>query len=484
LQNHYPETLAAKHGGTRVFQTGKSEMCCDVTEDVLQDMFEHESDRGLIRDLRPTSYIAVPLRARDRILGAITMVNTTASARRCGSDELSLARNSRSAPALALDNAGLYKAAQEARMEAERANLAKDRFLAMLSHELRTPLMPVLTSLLGLDHDDEVPESIKPALHMIRRNVELEARLIDDLLDLTRISKGKVQLSLEHVDAHELLRNALEICQAEIDQKHLGLVLDLTAGRVQMEADPARLQQIFWNLIKNAVKFTPEGGRLTIRTSNDADGNFRIEVADSGVGIDAESLPKIFKAFEQGERAKSGGLGLGLAISKAMVESHKGQITAESPGRDQGATFTAIFPISEQLDGKAANGVAPSSAERKSLRILLVEDHEDTNRSLTQLLRRRGYHVEPAHNIANALDVAATSEFDVLVSDIGLPDGTGVDLIQQLKATRPIFGIALTGFGMEEDIKKSHDGGFYHHLIKPVDLNKLDSIIQQVPTES
>jgi CheY-like chemotaxis protein/two-component sensor histidine kinase len=354
----------------------------------------------------------------------------------------------------------------------------------MLSHELRTPLMPVLTSLLGLDHDDEVPESIKPALHMIRRNVELEARLIDDLLDLTRISKGKVQLSLEHVDAHELLRNALEICQAEIDQKHLGLVLDLTAGRVQMEADPARLQQIFWNLIKNAVKFTPEGGRLTIRTSNDADGNFRIEVADTGVGIDAESLPKIFKAFEQGERAKSGGLGLGLAISKAMVESHKGQITAESPGRDQGATFTAIFPISEQLDGKAANGVAPSSAERKSLRILLVEDHEDTNRSLTQLLRRRGYHVEPAHNIANALDVAATSEFDVLVSDIGLPDGTGVDLIQQLKATRPIFGIALTGFGMEEDIKKSHDGGFYHHLIKPVDLNKLDSIIQQVPTES
>ena len=369
-------------------------------------------------------------------------------------------------------------------MEAERANLAKDRFLAMLSHELRTPLMPVLTSLLGFDHDEDVPDAIRPTLHMIRRNVELEARLIDDLLDLTRISKGKVQLSLEHVDAHELLRNALEICQAEIDQKHLGLVLELAADRVQMEADPARLQQIFWNLIKNAVKFTPEGGRLTIRTSNDAEGNFRVEVADTGVGIDAESLPKIFKALEQGERAKLGGLGLGLAISKAMVESHKGQITAESAGRGQGATFTASFPTSERLDGKAANGVAPSTTERKSLRILLVEDHEDTNRSLTQLLRRRGYHVEPAHNIAKALDVAATSEFDVLVSDIGLPDGTGVDLIQQLKATRPIFGIALTGFGMEEDIQKSHDGGFYHHLIKPVDLNKLDSIIQQVPTDS
>ena len=483
LQDHYPETLAAKHGGTRVFQTGKSEMCCDVTDEILQDMFEDERDRALIRDLRPTSYFAVPLRARDRVLGAITMVNTTAE-RRCGPDELSLAEELAQRAALALDNAGLYKAAQEARREAERANLAKDRFLAMLSHELRTPLTPVLTSLLGLEHETDVPESMRPALEMIRRNVELEARLIDDLLDLTRISKGKVQLSLERVDAHALLRNALEICQAEIDQKHLALALDLAAERVQLEADPARLQQIFWNLIKNAVKFTPEGGRLTIRTRNDDEANFRIEVADTGVGIDAESLPKIFKAFEQGERAKSGGLGLGLAISKALVETHNGRLSAESPGRDEGATFTAVLPLAADVVLAGANGAEAIPAERKSLRILLVEDHEDTNRSLTQLLRRRGYHVQPAHNIARALDVAASEEFDVLVSDIGLPDGTGVDLMQQLSAKRPIFGIALTGFGMEEDIRKSHDGGFYHHLIKPVDLNKLDSIIQQVPVKS
>jgi CheY-like chemotaxis protein/anti-sigma regulatory factor (Ser/Thr protein kinase) len=286
------------------------------------------------------------------------------------------------------------------------------------------------------------------------------------------------------VDAHGLLRNALEICQAEIDQKHLALALDLAAERVQLTADPARLQQIFWNLIKNAVKFTPEGGRLTIRTSNDEEGNLRVEVADSGVGIDADSLPKIFKAFEQGERARSGGLGLGLAISKALIETHRGHIKAESPGRGQGATFTAVLPLSDEVADIKTNGAPLPSGERKSLRILLVEDHEDTNRSLTHLLRRRGYHVQPAHNIANALDVAASEEFDVLVSDIGLPDGTGVELMQQLSAARPIFGIALTGFGMEEDIQKSHDGGFYHHLIKPVDLNKLDSIIQQVPVNS
>ena len=478
LQQHYPATLTARHGGTRVFQSGKSEICCDVTKEVLDEMFEHEQDRTLIRELRPTAYIAVPLRARDRILGAITMVNTSTQ-RPCGPDELALAEELAERAALALDNAGLYKAAQAARTQAERANLAKDRFLAMLSHELRTPLTPVLTSLLSLSHDQDVPEEMRPALEMIRRNVELEARLIDDLLDLTRISKGKVQLSLEMVDAHVLLRNAVEICQADIDQKKLALTVGLNAEQVHMEADPARLQQIFWNLIKNAVKFTPAGGEISVQTANDGEGNLRVEVADTGIGIDAESLPKIFKAFEQGERARSGGLGLGLAISKALVETHHGCITAESDGQGKGAKFTAIFPLSPQLAGTAAERPAVAPAERKSLRILLVEDHEDTNRSLTHLLRMRGYEVRPAHNIAAALDVAASHQFDVLVSDIGLPDGTGVELMQQLSAAGPVVGIALTGFGMEEDIQKSHDGGFYEHLIKPVDLNKLEAIIQR-----
>jgi signal transduction histidine kinase/DNA-binding response OmpR family regulator len=484
MKEHYPLSLASKHGGTRVFQTGKSEMCCDLTEEVLHDLFDREEDRQLIRTLNAKSYIAVPLRARDRVLGAITMVNTTVQ-RTCGPNELSLAEELAQRAALALDNAGLYKAAQNARAEAERANLAKDRFLAMLSHELRTPLTPVLTSLLSLDVEAGVPEDLRPTLEMIRRNVELEARLIDDLLDLTRISKGKVQLSPEIVDAHGLLHTAVEICQTEIDQKQLVLELQLDATQVRLEADPARLQQIFWNLIKNAVKFTPEGGRLTIRTSNDEQqSELRVEVTDTGIGIDSESLPKIFKAFEQGERAKMGGLGLGLAISKALVEAHHGHITAQSAGRNQGAKFTAVFPVTDRIAADGANGASSVPLDRKTMRILLVEDHEDTNRSLTQLLRRRGYHVQPAHSVGDALDIAANEEFDIVVSDIGLPDGTGVDLMQRLNARRPIAGIALTGFGMEEDIQKSHDGGFFHHLVKPVDLNKLDSIIQKAPVVS
>src|SRR6195256_1625957 len=219
----------------------------------------------------------------------------------------------------------------------------------MLSHELRTPLTPVLTSALALETEN-LPDEIRDSLQMIRRNVELEARLIDDLLDLTRISKGKVQLSFEIVDAHTLLRNALEICQEEISQKHLVLHVDLAAQKFRLKADPARLQQIFWNLIKNAVKFTPEGGHLQIRTQN-IEGQLQVEISDTGMGIDAETLPKIFNAFEQGARSQLGGLGLGLAISKTLVETHNGKLTATSAGRDQGATFTALFPIGESSAG-------------------------------------------------------------------------------------------------------------------------------------
>lgn len=374
-------------------------------------------------------------------------------------------------------------AAEHARAEAERASAAKDKFLAMLSHELRTPLTPVLASVATLENEQNVPVAMQELLQLIRRNVELEARLIDDLLDLTRISKGKVQLSFEVVDAHRLLRNALEICQSDIAEKKLQLRTELTATRMHLRADPARLQQIFWNLIKNAVKFTPDNGSLSIRTANDADGEFQFEVQDSGCGIDGDTLPKIFYAFEQGGRTQLGGLGLGLAISKALVEAHQGSITATSDGRDRGAKFTAVFPTCLPTPTEESMSQPDSAVKRKSMRLLLVEDHEDTNLSLTRMLRRRGYEVHPAFDVRSALELAAATEFDVLVSDIGLPDGSGTELFRTLRAQRQIFGIALSGYGMEEDICRSRDVGFAHHLVKPVDLNKLDSLLQEVSLE-
>src|SRR5881409_4107138 len=202
---------------------------------------------------------------------------------------------------------------------------------------------------------------------MIRRNVELEARLIDDLLDLTRISKGKVQLNFEVVDTHTLLQNALEICQPEIDRKNLARVLNLGAQKVHMRADPARLQQIFWNLINNAVKFTPRNGQIIITTSNDSKGQLRVEIADTGLGIEAEALPKIFDAFEQGGRTQLGGLGLGLAISKMLVEAHDGTIGAESPGRDKGATFVLTFPTCEKANAQTSPTLPPKPSQRQAM---------------------------------------------------------------------------------------------------------------------
>ena len=476
LQEHYPTRMTERHGGLRVFQSGKSESG-EMNEEMLTSMFEDERTRDVVRSLAPKCFVAVPLVARGRVLGAITLVNVE-SGRECGSSEVALAEELAQRAALALDNASLYKAAQTARTEAERANLAKDRFLAMLSHELRTPLTPILSSTMALEDEAGLRPETRASLQMIRRNVELEGRLIDDLLDLTRISKGKVQLSREIVDGHELLQYALDICREGIDSKGLKLTLDLSAENVQLDADPARLQQIFWNLIKNAIKFTPPGGSITIATSNDGAGQLCVSVEDTGVGIDSESLPKIFKAFEQGERARLGGLGLGLAITKSLVETHSGSITAHSDGADRGARFTVLLPTSHEKAGEHAARKPEPAGERQSLRILLVEDHEDTNRSLTKLLRRRGYEVEAAFSVRSALDLAAGARFDVLVSDIGLPDGSGIDLMQALDSDRPSLGIALTGFGMDEDVRRTLDVGFQHHLVKPVDLNKLDSLIQ------
>ena len=362
--------------------------------------------------------------------------------------------------------------------EKARSNLAKDQFLAMLSHELRTPLTPVLASALELENEPDVRQDVRESLQMIRRNVELEARLIDDLLDLTRIDRGKVQLTFEIVDADTLLQNALEICQPEIDRKHLRPSLNLRAKRVHMRADPARLQQIFWNFINNAVKFTPPNGQITITTTNDSAEKLRAEIADSGMGVEAEALPKIFDAFEQGGRTESGGLGLGLAISKTLVEAHKGTITAHSAGRNKGSTFTLVFPTCEKIEPQIAPALSPRVAQRQPMRILLVEDHEDTNRSLTNLLRRRGYQVQSALTFQSAIELSGKEKFDVLISDLGLPDGSGIDLIQKL-ASKPPLGIALTGFGMEQDIRRSRGAGFQHHLVKPIDLNKLDLLIQE-----
>ena len=372
----------------------------------------------------------------------------------------------------------LLAAERSSREAAERAGRTKDEFLAVLSHELRTPLTPVLLIVSRLERSLELPESIREDVASIRRSIELEARLIDDLLDVTRISRGKVRYDFQTVELHALVRSAMSICCG--DDK-LPVSADFAASRTLVHGDPGRLQQVFCNLLNNAWKFTPPGGSVAVHTEN-ADRFIRVDITDTGPGIDPEVLPRIFEAFEQGDAARArrfGGLGLGLAISKAMVDAHEGRISASSQGHGQGARFRVELPtVSAPLSaGRDPANLPAHPVEQRKLRVLVVEDHPSTLRALAKLLSAMGHEVDGATSVADGLRVAGEGRYDLLVSDLSLPDGTGYDLMRQLRSTLGLRGIALSGYGMEEDIARSREAGFAEHLVKPVDLQTLQAAI-------
>jgi CheY-like chemotaxis protein len=268
-----------------------------------------------------------------------------------------------------------------------------------------------------------------------------------------------------------------------------------------VHGDSARLHQVFWNLVKNAVKFTPSGGAIYVSTRNEGSGTGNgagvpassadhgrliVEVRDTGIGIESHVLPRIFDAFEQGERSitrKFGGLGLGLAISKALIDMQGGHLTADSPGRGGGATFRvdlSTVPAPAARVGGA--GPAAGNSPRSDLRILLVDDHLDTALAMRKLLERLGYRITIANTLTDAVNSYREQPVDLVISDIGLPDGSGLELIRLLKDHRPVAGIALSGFGMEEDIRKSKEAGFYEHLTKPVNFQRLHALIREATT--
>ncbi len=364
---------------------------------------------------------------------------------------------------------------------AEAANRAKDQFLAILSHELRTPLTPALAILEMLEADGDLPASLLRDLELIHRNVKMETALIDDLLDTTKINYGKIDLRPEVVDMQDCLETALGTCQQDISAKRLATSIVFQAERHHVWADTARMRQVFWNLIRNAVKFTPEEGQIALRTRNAGD-RLQIEVVDTGIGIEAEALPRIFNRFEQGERSKIrqfGGLGLGLHIARAIVEMHQGRLTVFSAGKNKGATFTVELADVPPAEKAVAPAPFVEAAERP-LRILMVEDHPDTSQVLVRLLKSWGHAVTAAVSFQKAQELVAQREFDLLISDLGLPDGSGLELMRQAKERAGIPGIALSGYGAEEDVRQSKAAGFAEHLVKPVNLAALRTLIRQI----
>ena len=374
------------------------------------------------------------------------------------------------------------EAIERQKIAVEAANRTKDNFLAMLSHELRTPLTPVLAALDVLDSDPAHAPETKSSLAMIRRNVELESQLIDDLLDLTRIARDKLQLHFVEVDAHQAILNVVEMCRMEANARRLKVHLNLRAGAHHVTADTAKFQQIIWNLLKNAIKFTREEGEITLSTSNPAPQIIEVNIRDTGIGMEPEVIQRIFDPFEQGNQSfqdRFGGLGLGLAISKSLAHAHNGTLVAKSEGRGRGSTFTLTMHTTSPAQAPFFDNPAPAK-EPRSLRILLVDDHEDTCTALERLLVRRGHLVSAAHSMRAAMEQAGRSHFDLLISDIALPDGSGTQLMSYLQAIHEIRGIAISGFGMNGDIDKSLAAGFSEHLVKPVKLERLETAIERV----
>lgn len=383
----------------------------------------------------------------------------------------------------------LARQLEAARDEAEQANLAKDHFLAALSHELRTPLTPVLMSAAALREDERLPQEVRDEAAMMERNIGLESRLIDDLLDLTRITHGKLALRKELCDVHALARYAMEIIRDEALAKGVQLSMRLGACRSGVEADPARLQQVFWNLLRNALKFTPAMGSITLISRDLPEGGLTLEVRDTGIGFDAAVAEHLFMPFQQAGRESyhqyGGGLGLGLSIARAIVQAHGGTLVGTSPGSGKGATFVISLPEacdaptsrSVPFTGRTGNGSQPPSARDPSrrARVLLVEDHEPTLLVLQKLLVRNGHDVTTANSVAAAIAVMEKDvDFEVLISDLGLPDGTGLQLMEQLRSrVAGLRGIALSGYGMESDLLRSREVGFQQHLVKPVNLQQL-----------
>jgi PAS domain S-box-containing protein len=370
--------------------------------------------------------------------------------------------------------------------ELESAGKAKDQFLAALSHELRTPLTPLLVTLSMWEQDEKLSPELRDDVTMMRRNVQLEARLIDDLLDLTRIAKGKLLLNLEVTDLHGVINSVVARFDGQMTAKSIRLNRSMGARRHFVKADATRIEQVMWNIVQNGIKFTPLGGTITISTRNDGDGWIEASISDNGVGMEPEMLSRLFKPFEQASDdmvRRHGGLGMGLAIAQAIMQLHGGYVLAFSQGPGKGSTFTVRLATSEAITKTPRQPAQPSRPRDVSpLRVLLVEDHVDTSRAIARLLEQSGYRVGTAGDAGSALKQFDGETWDILVSDLGLPGTSGYELMKQVrqKYGLSVRGIAVSGYGMESDRQRSQQAGFDEHIVKPIDFDQLEQAIRKI----
>jgi PAS domain S-box-containing protein len=470
LQRRFPPDPAAARGVWNILRTGAAELIADVTDPLLDQAVTDPDLRAALRELGLRSYMGVPLPVRGRPVGVLTFI-AAESGRRFGPDDLRLAEDLAQRAGVAVENARLYG-------ELKEAGRQKDEFLAMLAHELRNPLAPVRNALQVM----KMPGAdVEQARGMAERQVAHMVRLVDDLLDVSRIMRGRIELRKEPVELAAVLAQAAETAQPMLDAHGQELVLSAPPEPLWLEADPARLAQVVANLLHNAAKFSGRAGRVWLTAERRGD-EAVVRVRDEGAGIRADVLPRVFDLFVQGDRSlerTQGGLGIGLTVVRKLVAMHGGTVTAASEGPGRGSEFVVRLPgVREAPAGAGAAEEAQAPAALR--RVLVVDDNVDAAESIGMLLRLWGHEVRVAYNGPQALEAADEYRPEVVVLDIGLPGMSGYEVARQLRQ-RPQFKtallVAVTGYGQDEDRRRSGEAGFDHHLTKPVDPDALHALL-------
>jgi PAS domain S-box-containing protein len=480
-------------GVPQVIRSGKPEIHSEISDAFLAASIPEPELLRIVRTLGLKSSMTVPFTVRGRVIGAISFVSAE-SGRRFGAADLTLALDLARRAGIAVDNARLYESEQNARRNADLANRAKDDFLAAVSHELRTPLNAMLGWTRILRMGDLNPEKHARALETIERNAVNQAQLIEDLLDVSRIISGKLRLDLQSLELVHLVEQTIDTLRPASEAKHIRVVASLAASAGPIMGDANRLQQVVWNLLSNAIKFTPKNGRINLSVER-VDSSLRLLVSDDGCGIKPEFLPHVFERFKQADGATTrayGGLGLGLAISRHIVELHGGTIEVSSKGEGQGSTFTVLLPVSPLRQASRATSNRLTAAahpldfeprpELAGLRVLVVDDEKDGRDLVAAVLERCGTIVTTADSAAAALAEIRTGRPDVLISDIGLPGEDGYELIRKVRALghdegASIPAAALTAYARAEDRRKALDAGYMMHIPKPVEPAELIAVI-------
>jgi PAS domain S-box-containing protein len=381
----------------------------------------------------------------------------------------------------------LLAAERAARSEAEEANRLKDEFLATLSHELRNPLNVVIgyAEILRRSNDAQDPDFVLKAAETIHRNALAQSRLVSDLLDLSRLEMGKLSLNRQPVSLSTIIRDAIETVRDEAAAKRITLTVDFASDLLIVDGDPIRLGQIAWNLLNNAVKFTPNDGEVRIFLRQNGD-DAELIISDSGQGIATDFLPHVFELFRQADGSSArrhGGMGIGLALVKQLAELHGGRVKVESRGTGHGATFTIWFPL-DRADATDAKGKKKgSTGALNSKAILVVDDSQETTEMLSNLLTLEGAQVETARSGPEALRLAKEHKFDLIISDISMPEMDGYELLRAIRAqqsSKDVPAVALTGYGRNTDIERALAEGFAEHLTKPLDIDRLMRIVKKL----